>query len=202
MKEAKCKAKAWLYEPDESGPKKEKCRCFINRYVLGEVEMDLSKLDNVLVCIGLNTSTARPRNLDPTLKRVQGFAERKGYKSWIMLNLYPQGATNPDDMHDPENKPAEKTEQKRLCKENLAQINGVLRGLNNPTILAAWGDPIEKRKFLGDNLRYIHKSNKSLKENWKQIGKLTSRGHPRHPSRVAYRLPFEPFDIEKYLKNF
>ena len=79
-------AEKWLYVP---------CRYSEYRYILG------TKGDNPLICIGINPSTAEPDNLDNTLKSVERIAHFNGYDSFIMFNVYPQRATNPDDM-DPE----------------------------------------------------------------------------------------------------
>lgn len=43
---------------------------------------------------------ALPNFLDPTLKRVQKYAKEseEKYGAWYMLNVYPQRATNPQDI--------------------------------------------------------------------------------------------------------
>ncbi|WP_179561224.1 DUF1643 domain-containing protein [Microbacterium sp. AK009] len=74
----------WIYEhsADDSA-----------RFVLGTVGT------NPLVCVGVNPSTARPNELDQTLRRVRGYAQRNRNDSWVMLNLYPQRSTDPDGLH-------------------------------------------------------------------------------------------------------
>ena len=74
---------AWIY--DHSEPKA--------RYALGR------KGIRPFVCFGVNPSTATPARLDPTVASVARFTEDHGYDGWLMLNLYPQRATNPDKMH-------------------------------------------------------------------------------------------------------
>lgn len=89
----------WLYEYEETAESQ-----IINgyevtgvRYVLGE-KFDTS-CKKVLICIGINPSTAIPEQLDPTLKRVQKHVKNSGeYGAWYMLNVYPQRATNPNEM--------------------------------------------------------------------------------------------------------
>ena len=71
----------WLYIP---------CRYSEYRYILG------TRGKNPLVCIGINPSTAEPDNLDNTLKSVERIAHHNGYDSFIMFNVYPQLATDPD----------------------------------------------------------------------------------------------------------
>ena len=89
------------------------------RYVLGE------KLNNEntknLICIGVNPSTAMPKNLDPTLARVRKYAERNGYSTWYMINIYPQRATEPEDMHQDNNYDID------LHKNNLKAIKEIGR---------------------------------------------------------------------------
>ena len=86
----------WYYEP----------HTYQNyRYVLGRVGK------HPLVCIGINPSTAQPGALDPTLKSVERLATANGFDSWIMFNVYPQRATDPNDM--------DKTPDRALCDENL-----------------------------------------------------------------------------------
>ena len=91
----------WYYEPHTYQP---------YRYVLGRVGR------RPLVCIGINPSTAQPGALDPTLKSVERLANANGFDSWIMFNVYPQRATNPNDM--------DKTPDRTLCDENLPLAAG------------------------------------------------------------------------------
>ena len=75
------------------------------RYILG------TRGKKPLICVGINPSTARPGALDPTLKSVERLAAANGFDSWIMFNVYPQRATDPNDM--------DKTPDRALCDENL-----------------------------------------------------------------------------------
>ena len=103
----------WYYEPHTYQP---------YRYVLGRVGR------RPLVCIGINPSTAQPGALDPTLKSVERLANANGFDSWIMFNVYPQRATNPNDM--------DKTPDRTLCDENLRWLQAVL-AQTEPTMWAA-----------------------------------------------------------------
>ena len=62
------------------------------RYILG------TRGENPLICYGINPSTAAPDALDNTLKSAERIALFNGFDSFIMLNVYAQRATNPDDM--------------------------------------------------------------------------------------------------------
>ena len=114
----------WYYEPHTYQP---------YRYVLGRVGT------HPLVCIGINPSTAQPGALDPTLKSVERLAAANGFDSWIMFNVYPQRATDPNDM--------DRVPDRALCDENLRWLRAVL-AQTEPTMWAAWGTLIEKRDYL------------------------------------------------------
>ena len=102
----------WYYEPHTYQS---------YRYVLGRVGK------HPLVCIGINPSTAQPGALDPTLKSVERLAAANGFDSWIMFNVYPQRATDPNDM--------DKTPDRALCDENLRWLQAVL-AQTEPTMWA------------------------------------------------------------------
>ena len=62
----------WLYVPN---------RYSEYRYILG------TRGKKPLICIGINPSTARPGDLDPTLKSVERVAKANGFDSFIMFNV-------------------------------------------------------------------------------------------------------------------
>ena len=64
------------------------------RYILG------TRGKNPLICIGINPSTAKPGDLDNTLKSVERIALGNGFDSFIMFNVYAQRATDPDHMEE------------------------------------------------------------------------------------------------------
>lgn len=166
----------WIYTPNDDNSA---------RYVLGTVG------SNPLICFGVNPSTAAPGNLDHTLRRVQGHAERNGYDSWVMFNVYPQRATDPSDMHLAHD-PALKMDNERHIADfiNNRQL----------TLLAAWGKPITSRPYLSTMLRDIVTITDASGCDWVRIGDLTTSRHPRHPSRGAY-TPLQQFDMSAYLQR-
>ena len=111
----------WLYAPNFYSE---------YRYILG------TRGRNPLICIGINPSTAKPDDLDNTLKRVERIALGNGFDSFIMFNVYAQRATSPDDM--------EKVCNPLLHRENLEAFRYVLSISENPSVWAAWGAIIEK----------------------------------------------------------
>lgn len=160
-----------------------------DRFVLGQ------EGKRPLICFGVNPSTAIPKKLDRTLSRVCGVAKDKGYDGWIMLNLYPQRATKPKNMHV-------KFEQgEKIFENNLDQIREILFTYRKDIVVwAAWGTSIKKRDYLGQCLKEIvNVSPLSMK--WVHMGELTKKGHPHHPLFLRKGLPFEDFDIKNYIRN-
>ncbi len=148
--------------------------------------------NNPLVCFGVNPSTARPEALDPTVRRVAGFARDNGFDSWVMLNIYPQIATDPMDM--------DLAHRESLKLKNERHIARVMA--DRPmTLLAAWGGLIETRPYLRPLLQDIVAGAKLAGSPWSSLGTLTKDGHPRHPLYVRAATELAPFDIDKYLRS-
>ncbi|MGI6319696.1 MAG: DUF1643 domain-containing protein [Bacteroidales bacterium] len=157
------------------------------RFVLG------SKGLNPLIVIGLNPSTADENKPDMTISKIIGFATRNNFDGFIMLNLYPQRATSPDNLDVKMNS--------NIHAENIDAIFNSLKDINEISILAAWGEPIKKRDYLKNSLSDIYDSISHLNINWLQIGAMTTTGHPRHPSRAAYDLGLKHLDIKQYISS-
>jgi hypothetical protein len=149
------------------------------RYALG------TKGENTLYCIGVNPSTATPENYDPTITRVSHVANKNGFDSFIMLNICPLRATNPDDLPKVPD-----------WKEHNINTDAVLRVIKNgSTVWAAWGDLITKRPWLIECRNgVLNQIRKYRKVNWVKMGELTKYGNPRHPLYLKYQ-PFSEFKI-------
>ena len=167
----------WIYEhtPDNTA-----------RFVLG------TQGDNPLVCFGINPSTAEPNNLDPTVNLVSRVATAHGHDSFLMFNVYPQRATNPDHLH--------RSVDPKLWWENDKYIAEQIAG-RPLTIWAAWGTLIEKRDYLFACLNSIVNIPELQNCTWVSRGPITKNGHPHHPLYVRKDSPFEPFDMQTYLKT-
>ena len=160
------------------------------RYTLGQPATGKGKKN--LVCFGINPSTARPNDLDNTLKSVKRIAKRGGFDGWIMLNVYPQRAKNPNDLHD--------FLQEDIHIRNVEHVTRVLVEYNG-TILAAWGTLINKREYLKDCLQDIYKASKKTKTKWVSVGKISKEGHPHHPLYLSNKEMPEDFEIQNYIDS-
>ena len=168
----------WLYAPNFYSE---------YRYILG------SRGKNPLICIGINPSTAEPDNLDNTLKSVERIAHGNGFDSFIMFNVYAQRATSPDDM--------EKECNLLLHRENLEAFRYVLSISEKPTVWAAWGAIIEKRKYLPDCVRDMLNAGEEFGASWVCAGAITKKGHPHHPLYLRKDEKIRPFDVAAYLES-
>lgn len=145
------------------------------RYALGQYKDSKAK---TLICFGINPSTAVPNALDPTLKKVVSFALTKKYANWIMLNIYPQRATNPDNLQ-------EELDEK-LHRKNLQIIKRILGKFVNADILFAYGNLISKRKYLQCCRADLVKTIKSSRFAGNTFClKLTAKDNPAHPLYIS-----------------
>lgn len=163
----------WIYEPSSDGSA---------RFVLGVVG------SNPLVCFGINPSTAKPADLDPTVTRVRNFAATHGYDGWTMLNVYPQVSTQPSGMH-PQYDP-------QLKAANEQHIGAAIQG--RPMLLAAWGANMTRRRCLSELLLDVLRLTNASGAQWLSLGSPLKDGHPPHPSRLANSTPLVPFDMDAY----
>jgi hypothetical protein len=168
----------WLYAPNFYSE---------YRYILG------TRGKNPLICVGINPSTAKPGDLDNTLKSVDRIALGNGFDSFIMFNVYAQRATNPDDM--------EKSCNLLLHKENMEAFSYVLSLSSKPAVWAAWGTIIEKRDYLKDCVRDMLEIGEKCGASWHCAGAISKKGHPHHPLYLRKDEKLKSFDVSAYLKK-
>ncbi len=166
----------WIYHHNEP----------LTRYSLG------IEGANPLISFGVNPSTAKPNDLDPTVASVARFAKRKGYDGWLMFNLYPQRATNPDEMH--------KRFQRKIHQKNVEVIAELTKGLSTD-IWCAWGTLIEKRPYLSECLSDIYDVLSQSNCRYFRRGRISKAGHPHHPLYLKKTAPPEIFDLDKYVRE-
>jgi hypothetical protein len=151
----------WIYETNEDNSA---------RFVLGQIFNPNGK---TLLCFGINPSTACPECLDNTIRKVVKIGKHNAYENWIMLNIYPQRATNPDDMH------LERDET--LVKLNQLHIKQVVDKYVNSDVLLAYGNLISKRNYLRACLGEIMSFLKDEKGKAIKVIKMTKDNNPVHP---------------------
>ena len=155
------------------------------RYILG------TRGEHPLICVGINPSTAKPDDLDNTLKSVQRIAQGNGFDSFLMFNVYAQRATRPDDM--------ERSCNRALHKENMEAFRYLLSIGEKPTVWAAWGAIIEKRKYLSECVAEMLAISREYDARWVCAGAISKKGHPHHPLYLRKDEKVRPFDTEAYL---
>ena len=167
---------SWIYDHDEP----------LSRYSLGQ------EGDNPLVCFGVNPSTAVPGNLDPTVASVERFAVEQGYDGWLMFNLYPQRATNPNEMH--------REMLADLHQKNVAAIEQLIAG-KSLDVWCAWGTLIEKRDYLSHCMMDIYHVLAKTDCRYFTRGKISKAGHPHHPLYLRKDSPMDAFDLHTYINS-
>ena len=168
----------WLYAPNFYSE---------YRYILG------TRGKTPLICVGINPSTAKPDDLDNTLKSVQRIADGNGFDSFLMFNVYAQRATRPDDM--------ERQCNLRLHEENMKAWRYLLSLAKEPAVWAAWGAIIEKRKYLPRCVADMLSISREYDARWFCAGAISKKGHPHHPLYLRKDEKLKPFDVESYLKK-
>jgi hypothetical protein len=132
-----------------------------------------------VVFIMLNPSTADEQTNDPTIRRCIGFAQRWGFGSLEVVNLFAYRATSPHDLlkaDDPIGR-----ENDHFLVQALARAG---------CIVAAWGT---KGTLLRRDKCVIQ-----LLDTWRNVQCLgtTKAGHPRHPLYVRAEAELVDFQVE------
>ena len=170
--------KKWLYVPPYYTE---------YRYILGTIG------HNPMICIGINPSTAAPNDLDNTLKSVERVSKHNGYDSFLMFNVYPQRATDPNDMENEKNA--------YLHEQNLEAFDYALSLSKNPSVWAAWGTIVERRDYLISCMTDMVKIGEKHGARWFTAGKKSKAGHPHHPLYLKSDSVFEEFDVMSYIES-
>lgn len=153
------------------------------RYLLTRV---LSRVGPHGVYVMLNPSTADETTDDPTIRKCRGFAERWGWGSFSVVNLFAVRATDPQDLHA----------SVRLGSLELAYgpENEVVLTRYCPQagpVVVGWGS---------HGVRYrahIERIVTDILPSTLQCLGTTRSGHPRHPLMVAYHTELEPWSLER-----
>ena len=142
--------------------------------------------------IGLNPSTADKDKSDRTITRVRKYSEGN-FDGFFMINLSAQRTPHPSDLSQ--------QLDSDLRDENLLHIKEMFSSYPAITILAAWGNNINRHPYLRESLKAIVELTLTKEVTWKHIGPHgTKMGQPRHPGRGAYQ-ELQSFSIRDYLSN-
>ena len=110
-------------------------------------------------------------------------ATHNGYSGYLMLNVYPQRATNPEDLH--------KRINKAYHRQNVDAIVQAIHKYKVDTLWLAYGDLIDHRKYFQRCLQEIYEALEIFDLNYVVAGTLTAKGNPRHPLYQAAKSQLE-----------
>ena len=144
------------------------------RYTLSAKVVEKPKNEKILVVMGINPSTADDKNKDATICNVEKLTIVNKYDRFVMINVYPQRATDADNL------PKNGYEEPEQINQNMAEIYKCVKGSSCRDILLAYGTHIDDRKYLVTCLKKIIQQLEDLHPNYKYIAK-TKDGHPCHP---------------------
>lgn len=130
---------------------------------------------------GINPSTADALNDDQTTKKIAGFCRAHSFRGYLLGNVFAYCATNVADL-------ATAPHVARL--ENLEALRSIISRAD--VLIPCWGNtskvPARLRHWFGKVLRQLLRSGKPVLT----LG-LTKGGDPRHPLRLPYSTPLEPY---------
>ncbi len=124
--------------------------------------------------IGLNPSTADEVEIDPTIRKCIGFAQRWGLHAMCMTNLFAYRATDPRQMmgyHKPVG-----DDNDRWLVETARQAD---------IVVAAWG---VRGEFMGRDAEVLKLLDRV------HCLRLTKAGFPEHPLYIPYNVQPKPYD--------
>ena len=193
----------WCYIPDHDEN---------YRYVLWN-KGENKEPKKTLIVVGVNPSKATPEELDRTVDTMFKIARNNGYDSVMVLNIYPQRATDPKNIDEVKND--------ILYNENLKAFRWAFSKACD--VWVTWGNIVDTRRYLQEAILDIvtgivdcgknrgtedvirdwnidpERTTRNLK--WKKIGELTKKGHPRHPLYQKIDLQFSDFNMDIYVEE-
>jgi len=132
--------------------------------------------------IMVNPSTADADHDDSTIRKLLGFAERKGWGSIIVGNLFAYRATDVRKLA---------TADDPIGPENDFYLRTIIGEADQ--VVVAWGPLTKQPKALRDRWRSITDIAEPLGKVLLSIGSPALDGHPKHPLMLAYSEPIVPW---------
>lgn len=154
--------------------------CGLYRYRL---DRNIASTGLVYAFIGVNPSTADATTDDATVKKWIGFSELWGASRFIVGNVWPLRSKDVVRL-------STYKRNKEIESENLRHILEIAAEAD--VVVPCWGDrhklPSHLRKELDEMILVLLRTGKPVMH----LG-LTAAGDPRHPSRLAYATPLQPW---------
>jgi hypothetical protein len=152
--------------------------CEKYRYVLTRLWSYNAKHNYPMSIVMLNPSTADAEIDDRTICRCISFAQREGYGSIHVSNLFAYRATKPEEM---------KSATDPVGPDNNGTLEVLLRQAKNCSVpvLCAWG---AHGSYLDRDQWFINLARK-MGTDLVHLG-LTKMGHPKHPLYIKSDQPF------------
>ena len=135
----------------------------------------------------LNPSTATADEDDATTRKLRGFSERWGFGRYMLVNLFPMRATNPEEL-------IAATVRERLSRRPDSAVELIVASLLDcDELVLAWGargDHAALSSQRDTALQYLqlHGGAKPIT----CLG-LTKSGDPKHPLYLSYATQRRPF---------
>lgn len=143
------------------------------RYALGKSGKKM------VICIGLNPSTATDEKPDRTFNKIRKIVEHNKYNGFVILNICPQISSNPKNVEYNEDD----------ATENCKIIQKYLKKYSDAKIWCAWGNNIRSKKFK----LYREKVEKMISRRECFCTSVNKTGEPKHPLFEKEDAEFNPF---------
>ncbi|MEB3200397.1 MAG: DUF1643 domain-containing protein [Synechococcaceae cyanobacterium] len=134
-----------------------------------------------LLFIGLNPSSADARREDPTLRRLVGFADRWGFGSLEVVNLFSAVAVAPDRLRQLADPVGRRTDAWIARRAGACAVQAIWLG---------WG---RRGGFRQRDQRILALLNRLGRGEDLRVVGLTATGQPRHPLYVRADRPWQPW---------
>ena len=145
-----------------------------------------------IICFGINPSIATPYKYDPTIDSMIRIATNASnrYDGFIMFNIYPQIATDPNELHNPFS-PELKAENEKHIAEILKKLSESNQKL---TLWAAWGKIIKMRTYLSRIKEDILNLPEVQCCQWVTLDrtKYPAERHPLYVKNDTVLVPYKP----------
>ena len=146
------------------------------RYALGK---NCKSCEEMVICIGLNPSTATDKIPDRTFNKIRKIVEHNEYDDFVILNICPQRSSNPKNVKYNEDD----------ATKNCKIIQKYLDKYPKAPIWCAWGNNI----YLEELEKYRAKVEEMISTRECFCTSVNKTGEPKHPLFEKENAEFNPF---------